>query len=114
VTNGGGGSGRFRGRRIGRRLLVLGAIVAGLVFAIQGGEYGTFDLLSQKDRRASLQQDVDSLQKAVDSLIAWKQAILRDPVVQERIAREEFGMVKNEKELLYRFLEPADSGRGRR
>lgn len=110
---GGGGSGRLRGKRIGRRVLWLGAIAALTVFAIQGGEYGTFDLFSQKSRRAALVQEVDSLQKAVDSLFRWKQAILRDPVVQERLAREEFGMVKGEKELLYRFLEPADSGRGR-
>jgi hypothetical protein len=32
-----------------------------------------------------------------------------DPKLQERIAREEFGMVRGSKELLYRFAEP-DSG----
>jgi cell division protein FtsB len=41
-----------------------------------------------------------------------KKAILTDPAVQERIAREEFGMVRGDKELLYRFT-TADSTRSR-
>jgi cell division protein FtsB len=93
-------------RRIGiRALAVLG--VAGIAwFAIQGGEYGTFDLLSQRSRRAALQHDIDSLQRTVDSLTKWKHAVETDPRVQERIAREEFGMVRGQKEMLYRFIEP--------
>jgi hypothetical protein len=31
--------------------------------------------------------------------------------VQERIAREEFGMVRGDKEILYRFAEPEDTGK---
>jgi cell division protein FtsB len=42
----------------------------------------------------------------VDSLERRKRAIRTDAAAQERIAREEFGMVKGEKELLYRFAEP--------
>jgi hypothetical protein len=34
-------------------------------------------------------------------------------VVQERIAREEFGMVRGDKELLYRFATPPDTTRAR-
>jgi hypothetical protein len=53
---------------------------------------------------------VDSLQRMVDSLEAFKDSVLRDPQLQERIAREEFGMVRDDKELLYRFVEPATPG----
>jgi cell division protein FtsB len=74
-------------------------------FAVQGGEYGTSDLLRQHGRLAVLQHDVDSLQAQVDSLARWKRAIETDPLVQERLAREEFGMVKGNKEMLYRFAE---------
>jgi cell division protein FtsB len=41
----------------------------------------------------------------VDSLRTWKRALTSDPAVQERIAREEFGMVRGEKEILYRFAD---------
>jgi len=85
---------------------VAGVGILGVVwFAVQGGEYGTFDLFSQRARRARLQTEVDSLQRAVDSLVKWKKAIETNPVVQERLAREEFGMVRGSKEMLYRFLD---------
>jgi cell division protein FtsB len=101
----------LRGRRVGRRLIAVAVILGIAWFAVQGGEYGTFDLLSQRRGRAALQHDIDTLQKAVDSLGAFRTAIARDPAVQERIAREEFGMVRGEKELLYRYLDRPDSAR---
>jgi cell division protein FtsB len=89
------------------RRVVLGAIALGIVFfAIQGGEYGTWDLVSQRSKRARLEARIDSLTRLVDSLERRKRAIRMDAAEQERIAREEFGMVKGEKELLYRFAEP--------
>lgn len=88
-----------------KRLAILAAVAAALVFAIQGGEYGTTDLFRQRLRRAALLARIDSLQRAVDSLNREKRAIQTDPAVQERIAREEFGMVRGEKEMLYRFAE---------
>jgi cell division protein FtsB len=87
--------------------IVLGAILVGIVvFAIQGGEYGTSDLVRQRTRRERLESRIDSLTRLVDSLERRKRAIRTDAATQERIAREEFGMVKGEKELLYRFAEP--------
>jgi cell division protein FtsB len=84
----------------------LGALaIAVISFAVQGGEYGSTDLLSQKKRLAALTATVDSLQARVDSLTAYKRAVESDPVTQERIAREEFGMVKPG-EVLYRFADP--------
>ena len=87
--------------------VVLGAAVIGVVvFAVQGGEYGTWDLVRQKTRRERLQARIDSLTRIVDSLERRRRAIRTDPAAQERIAREEFGMVKGDRELLYRFAEP--------
>ena len=86
-------------------------IVAALWFAIEGGEYGTRDLLRQKQRKARLQAATDSVQHVVDSLRRYKKRLETDPVLQERIAREEFGMVRGDKEILYRIAE--DSARGR-
>jgi len=89
-----------------KQLLIAAAVVAALVFAVQGGEYGTRDLMRQRARRTALVATIDSLQYIVDSLRRYKTRVETDPVLQERIAREEFGLVRGEKELLYRFAEP--------
>ena len=81
-------------------------VTAGAVwFAVQGSEYGTTDILRQYRTRSRLDHDIDSLKQMVDSLTRYKAKVLNDPRTQERIAREEFGMVRG-KELLYRFAEP--------
>lgn len=105
---------RTTSRTPGQRLKLLAGIVvvlAALAFAVEGGEYGTTDLLHQKQRKATLLGAIDSLQHVVDSLKRYKHRLQTDPALQERIAREEFGMVRGDKELLYRFAEPADSAR---
>jgi cell division protein FtsB len=89
-----------------RRLVWVAGGIGVLAFAVQGGEYGTTDLLQQRARRRELSASIDSLQQQVDSLTRWKKRLESDPALQERIAREEFGMVKGDKELLYRFAEP--------
>jgi cell division protein FtsB len=89
-----------------KRVLLGAALVGVVVFAVQGGEYGTSDLVRQRAKRERLQSRIDSLTRLVDSLERRKRAIRTDAAAQERIAREEFGMVKGEKELLYRFAEP--------
>jgi len=94
-----------------RRILFWAIMIGALVFAVQGGEWGTSDLLSQRARATRLRAQIDTLRRDVDSLARVKKAILTDPVVQERIAREEFGMVRGDKELLYRFATPADTTR---
>lgn len=87
-------------------LAVLGVVTLAVAyFAVQGGEYGTTDLLRQRGRMARIQHEVDSLQRQVDSLQRWKKSIETDPLVQERLAREEFGMIRGDKEVLYRFAE---------
>ena len=93
-----------------RRLLVVAAVIVVLVFAVQGGEYGTSDLLRQRSRRLALIARLDTLQRQVDSLTRRKLALQNDAALQERIAREEFGMIRGQKEILYRFADP-DSGK---
>jgi cell division protein FtsB len=95
-----------------RRLIWLLLGAAALWFAIQGGEYSTFDLLRQHRQRLRLVREIDSLNRAVDSLREYNQRVLNDPRTQERIAREEFGMVRG-KELLYRIAEPQRPGAAR-
>jgi cell division protein FtsB len=106
----GGKASRTTGELL-KRLAVVAVVLAALAFAVQGGEYGTTDLWRQKQRKKVLVSALDSLQHVVDSLKRYKYRLQTDPALQERIAREEFGMVRGNKELLYRFAEPADSTR---
>jgi cell division protein FtsB len=93
-----------------KRVLMAGAALLLLSFAVQGGEYGTTDLLKQRRDLAAVRAATDSLEARVKALEALKKAVESDPATQERIAREEFGMVRPG-EVLYRFTEPADTSR---
>ena len=88
-----------------RRFLIPAILLAALYFAIQGGEFSTRDLFRQREREAALRSSIDSLQRDVDSLARFKRQLQSDPVVQERIARELYGMVRGDKELVYRFTD---------
>jgi Septum formation initiator. len=92
-----------------QRLIFALILLGGLLFATQGGEYSSMDLWRQRVRKQTLVVQTDSLAREVDSLRKVAKAIQDDPATQERIAREEFGMVRGTKEILYRFGEPADS-----
>jgi cell division protein FtsB len=96
---------RARRKWSARRPLALLAALGVAYFAIEGGEYGTSDLIRQRFRKQRLQSEIDSLTRQVDSLENYRKQILSDPVLQERIAREQFGMVKSDKELVYRFTD---------
>ena len=80
-------------------LLAVGAIV----FALQGGEYSTVDLWRQRKFMQRLSSQTDSLSRKVDSLRREAHAVLTDRATQERIAREQYGMVRGDKEILYRL-----------
>jgi cell division protein FtsB len=93
-----------------KRLLWALAAVAATLFAVQGGEYGTTDLVRQRARKRALLSEIDTLTRQVDSLSRLKKRLTTDPVLQERIAREEYGMVRGEKELLYWMSDPRAAG----
>ena len=88
-----------------RTAVIIGVAAVAGWFAVEGGEYGTADLLRQRQRRNRVVVELDTLTRVVDSLRRYKQRVLNDAATQERIAREEFGMIRG-KELLYRFAEP--------
>jgi len=93
------------------RLLWAALIVGALVFGVQGGEYSTLDLVRQRRDHERLTTAIDSLTRVVDSLRRYADRLQHDPKLQERIAREDFGMVRGDKELLYRFTERRDTSR---
>lgn len=87
----------------------LAALVFALYFGIQGGEYATTDLLALRRQEAGEWSQVVRLRRVVDSLQREATAIEHDPRVQERVARERFGMIRHG-EVLYRLV-PPDSTR---
>ena len=96
-------------KRLLRRIL-WGVAAAGVVWwAIEGGEFGTGDIYAQKGRMARLRAEVDSLRTEVDSLQAELKSLNTDDKRLERIARERYGMVKGEKEVLYRVTHSTDA-----
>ena len=91
----------------GARWATLAALVFALYFGIQGGEYATTDLFALRRQEAAERAQVLHLRQVVDSLQRDATAIEHDLRVQERVARERFGMIRRG-ELLYRLV-PADS-----
>jgi cell division protein FtsB len=96
---------------LGRWAVIAGLIFA-LYFALQGGEYGTSDLLELQKEEAEERAEVAQLQRMVDSLARMADAVERDPKMQERVARERFGMIKKG-EFLYRLV-PSDNSVNRK
>ena len=91
--------------RVAIARLVITALAA--VFALQGGEYSIWnwwELRRAEQREAAA---VAELEEVVDSLEKAAIAIERDPRVQERVARESFGMIKDG-EFLFRVLPPSE------
>lgn len=88
-------------KKLLRRALWVAGILAIIFFAVQGGEYGTADVLSQRGRRDALKRELAAMRATVDSLEAEVKSVRTDNARLERIAREEYGMVKGDKEVLY-------------
>jgi len=92
-----------------KRLLGGLAVVAMVGFAVEGGEYGTIDLLKLKAQVRGERDSIVRLRTDVDSLARLEHALQADPATQERAARELFGMIRPG-EILYQVV-PADSAR---
>ena len=90
------------------RWAALAALGFALYFAVQGGEYGTPDLLQLQREEQHERAEVARLEQVVDSLDRAARAIENDPRTQERVARESFGMIRKG-EFLFRLV-PGDSG----
>jgi cell division protein FtsB len=93
-----------------RKIVVGGVVLAALYFLLLGGEYTFLDLWridgAQKQETVELEvlrADVEVLQARVDSLAT-------DSATLERIARENYGLIRDG-ERLYRFVEPDSASR---
>ena len=87
-----------------KRAIVPGLLVVAAYYAVFGGGYSVFelraarsDVVVEREKLRVVEQDIDSLHALADSLRS-------DPVMIERVAREEFGMIRDG-ETLYRFAD---------
>ena len=96
----------------GRRWLVVGVLILAALFALQGGEYTTSDLLRLKRQLQEERDAIDQLKVDVDSLGKLATAVEHDPRTQEKLARDQFGMIRAG-EHLYRIVPAGDSGSDR-
>jgi cell division protein FtsB len=90
---------------------LLGFVVLAMVgFAVEGGEYGTIDLLRLKSRARAERDSIVRLRTELDSLARVEQALRTDPAMQERVAREAYGMIRPG-EKLYQVVRPDSAKR---
>lgn len=85
------------------RLAGLAGAVALAALALWGGEYGTADWLTMRRQLAEERAAVAGLRVELDSLAKLAHDLEMNPAVQERVAREQFGMIRDG-ETLYRVV----------
>jgi cell division protein FtsB len=95
--------------QVRRNWLAIAVVGAALIFAVWGGEYSTWNWLTLRREEKKMRAEVAQLHEEVDSLKALKKQIEIDPSLQERIAREQFGMIAKGE---YLYIIEADSGDG--
>lgn len=85
------------------RVAALAGAVGLLVLAGWGGEYGTADWITIRRQLAEERAKVVALRIEIDSLAKLAHDLESNPAVQERVAREQFGMIRDG-EVLYRVV----------
>lgn len=76
------------------RWLALVVLALAALFAWQGGTYSVADYRAVQAEERLLRTVLDSLRHEVDSMRAFRDSLARDARVVERVAREQFGMIR--------------------
>jgi cell division protein FtsB len=85
------------------RRVALAIVVLALFFALEGGEYGMRDWYELRGQSRDEEERLVELTREVDSLAVVLRQLERDPATQERVAREEFGMIRDG-DFLFRLI----------
>jgi cell division protein FtsB len=93
-----------------RKAAAAGIVLAALYFLLLGGEYTFLDLwrIDRAEKREVV--ELDAVRAEVEALQVRVDSLANDSATLERIAREDYGLIKDG-ERLYRFVEP-DTGAG--
>lgn len=92
------------------RLLIGSLFLAAVYYAVFGGEYSVFELRATRADVEVTRERLAEVEARIDSLRAWADSLENDPATIERVAREDFGMIRDG-ETLYRFVEADPDGR---
>ena len=95
--------------RLGFRGLVVALWVGTAYYLVFGGVYSVFDMKELGNQRDAANVRIDRLIARTDSLIHRGDSLATMPAAIERVAREEFGLIRDG-ELLVRFRTPAADG----
>ena len=76
------------------RWIILAVVALAIYFAVQGGEYSSLQLLDLSRRVRAEEALVSELTREVDSLTRVRKRVETDPAMQERMARELYGMIR--------------------
>lgn len=87
-----------------KRLVVPSILALAAYYAVFGGEYSAFELRSVRADIDVEEWELSEIQQEIDSLSAWVDLLENDAATIERVAREDFGMIRDG-ETLYRFAE---------
>ena len=80
--------------RVTRTQVIVVILALALLFAVQGGEYSSWDFMTlRREEREELSR-IAELRREVDSLEKEAKAVETDPATQERLARELYGMLR--------------------
>jgi cell division protein FtsB len=90
--------------------LALVVLLLAVFFARQGGIFSATDLRALEQKEAASKLQAVKLQREVDSLALFADSLERVPAVQERVARESFGMLRPG-ELIFTISAPAAAPR---
>ena len=88
-------------------MIVPAMLIVAMYYATFGGEYSIFELRAARSAVTDEQTALAGLEARIASLSAWADSVRSDPGTLERIAREQFGMIR-EGETLYRFVPPGE------
>lgn len=95
-----------------RRFLLPALLGLAAYYAVFGGEYSLLELRRARAEIEVQGRELAALNKTLDSLRAWVDSLQNDSATIERLAREQFGMIR-EGEVLYRMTELPDSASDR-
>jgi cell division protein FtsB len=94
------------------RWIAVVVLILAAVFAWTGGTFSEGNYLALQREEAEAHRRLEQLQHEVDSLRAFRDSLETDPVVQERVARDELGMLRPG-EITFMIVRDSDTTRSK-
>jgi cell division protein FtsB len=76
------------------RWVSLGVLLLAVLFALERGEFSETNYLRLRRQERDAEAQLVELRRVVDSLRSFRDSLRSNPAVQERVARERWGMLR--------------------